>query len=143
MSWFHYSQVGDFTMLKFTQKLVKILSCGGLVIWVSDHLPLRFAAGSRVVLRHCRRTMVRRPGGSEDFRRKLFAERRVEEREAEALEWRHDAIGKCSRNDVNGRILEIERDGVAEGGRRNCKANEPKLRTPGSPNLFFETGVGD
>ena len=48
-----------------------------------------------------------------------------------------------SRYDVNGRILEIERDGVAEGGRRNCKPNEPKLRTPGSPNLFFETGVGD
>ena len=43
---------------------------------------------------------------------------------------------RCSRNDVNGRILEIERDGVAEGVRRNCKANEPKLRTPGSPNLF-------
>ena len=48
-----------------------------------------------------------------------------------------------SRYDVNGRILEIERDGVAEGGRRNCKPNEPKLRTPGSPNLFLETGVGE
>lgn len=56
---------------------------------------------------------------------------------------RHDAIGKCSRNDLNGRILEIERDGVAEGVRRNCKANEPKLRTPGSPNLSFEAGFGE